>query len=323
MNVLVVGAGAMGRWFADALDAGLDRPIAVAFSDTDPDAAADAAASVAADARAVPADTDERFEAVCVAVPIPVAEEAIATHAERAERAVLDVTGSAEGPVAAMAEHAPDHERLSLHPLFAPANAPGNVAVVADERGPVSEAILTALRNRGNHCFETTAAEHDRAMETIQARAHVAVLAFGLAAEDVPEEFSIVDSLLNLVTGTDGGVNRVKLGEAPAGEETTFTYEVENQSVGGGSPTTGSTDATGESTTTFDANADGTTYAYVSGGGSYDACQGEAEAVAADGGSADGADESRETMADVDHDSPDEGVDRAYERGTEGRDESV
>jgi len=41
-----------------------------------------------------------------------------------------------------------------------------------------------------------------------------------------------------------------------------------------------------------------------------------------DGGQAD-ADETTETMADVDHESTDEGVDRAYERGTEGRDEIV
>jgi len=47
------------------------------------------------------------------------------------------------------------------------------------------------------------------------------------------------------------------------------------------------------------------------------------QAVAADGGTADGADEQDETMADVDHDSPDEGVDRAYERGTEGRTDTV
>ena len=211
MNVLVVGAGAMGGWFADALDAGHDRSVSVAFTDADPDAAADAAASVTADARAVPVDTDERFDTVCIAVPMPAAEAAIATHAGRAERAVFDVTGSAEGPVAAMAEHAPDRERLSLHPLFAPANAPGNVAVVADERGPVGETVLDALRNRGNHCFETTAAEHDRAMETIQARAHVAVLAFGLAAEDVPEEFGtpVSDALFDLVEQVSGGEARV------------------------------------------------------------------------------------------------------------------
>ena len=47
-------------------------------------------------------------------------------------------------------------------------------------------------------------------------------------------------------------------------------------------------------------------------------------AVAADGGSdAERTDETTATMADVDHDSADEGVDRAYERGTEGRDETA
>jgi len=35
------------------------------------------------------------------------------------------------------------------------------------------------------------------------------------------------------------------------------------------------------------------------------------------------ADETTETMADVDHGSAADGVDRAYERGTEGRDGSV
>jgi len=49
-----------------------------------------------------------------------------------------------------------------------------------------------------------------------------------------------------------------------------FTYEVENQSVGEMSTNPGTTDETGESTTTFNANADGTTYVYVSGGGSGD-----------------------------------------------------
>ena len=44
------------------------------------------------------------------------------------------------------------------------------------------------------------------------------------------------------------------------------------------------------------------------------------QAVAADGGEAD---RDNETMADVDHTAGDDGVDRAFERGTEGRDESV
>ncbi|MFC6865460.1 hypothetical protein ACFQGE_18595 [Halomicroarcula sp. GCM10025817] len=53
-------------------------------------------------------------------------------------------------------------------------------------------------------------------------------------------------------------------------------------------------------------------------------------AVAADGGERDAVDpdgestaSADETMEDVDHEAPGEGVSRAYERGTEGRDESV
>ena len=40
-----------------------------------------------------------------------------------------------------------------------------------------------------NTLFETTPDEHDRAMNTVQARAHAAVVAYALAAEDVPEKF--------------------------------------------------------------------------------------------------------------------------------------
>ncbi|MFB6082992.1 MAG: prephenate dehydrogenase/arogenate dehydrogenase family protein [Halorientalis sp.] len=208
MNVLVVGAGAMGRWFADAVRAGPDE-VAVAFAD--PDEAAASAAADAVDGRTVPLDTDESFAAVCIAVPIPVAVEAIATHAGKAEDALVDVTGVAADPVAAMREAAPERERLSLHPLFAPENEPGNVAAVVDAAGPTTDAVLEALRARGNEVFETTAAEHDRAMETVQAKAHAAVLAFGLAADDVPEQFQtpVSAALFEVLEQVTGGDPRV------------------------------------------------------------------------------------------------------------------
>ncbi|MFB6096090.1 MAG: prephenate dehydrogenase [Haloferacaceae archaeon] len=199
MRLLVVGAGAMGRWFARTVDAD------VAFADVDPGAAEDAAAAL--DGRAVPTDTDETFDAVCLAVPMSVVEAAIADHAPRADAALLDLSGVMRGPVAAMRERAPDRERASLHPLFAPENAPGNLPVVVDERGPTVDALLADLADAGNDVFETTAAEHDEAMETVQARAHTAVLAYALAAEDVREEFHtpISGELQGLVeTVTDG-----------------------------------------------------------------------------------------------------------------------
>jgi prephenate dehydrogenase len=198
MNVLVVGAGEMGRWVGATVDAD------VAYADTDPDAATTAAEETGG--RAVPVDTDETFDAVCLAVPMSVVEAAIATYASRSDAAICDVSGVMAGPVEAMREHAPDRERASFHPLFAAENAPGNVAVVADAAGPTTDAIRDDVTAAGNHVFETTVAEHDRAMETVQAATHAAVLSFALAAEDVREEFHTpvsrrLDDLVGMVTG--------------------------------------------------------------------------------------------------------------------------
>ncbi|PSP82938.1 prephenate dehydrogenase [Halobacteriales archaeon QS_1_68_17] len=209
MDLLVVGAGAMGRWFAAAVADGSADPVAVAFADADPAAAKAAADEVGGSV--VDEAGDDRFDAVCVAVPIPAAASAVESYAPRARRAMLDVTGSMADPVAAMRGAAPDRERVSLHPLFAPENAPGNVAVVADDPGPVSDAIRAALETRGNRLFETSAAEHDRTMETVQAGAHAAVLAFGLAADDVPDEFQtpVSEALFDVLRQVTGGDPRV------------------------------------------------------------------------------------------------------------------
>jgi prephenate dehydrogenase len=114
-------------------------------------------------------------------------------------------------PVAAMREHAPDRERVSLHPLFAPEGEPGNVPVVADAPGPVTDTVRETLESRGNHLFETTPAEHDEAMETVQARTHATILAYALAAEDVPERFHtpVSAGLADLVGRVTGGEARV------------------------------------------------------------------------------------------------------------------
>lgn len=200
MDLLVVGAGAVGRWFAETVDT------APAFADQDHVVARDAAEVVGG--RAVTLDSDERFDAICIAVPIPAAVDAIHDHAARADSAVFDVTGIMDPVVEAMRAAAPDCERTSLHPLFAPANEPGNVAVVIDNGGPITEQVVDALETRGNDTFETTPAEHDAAMETVQAKAHVAVLAYALAGDDVREEFHTPVSapfsdIVDTITGGD------------------------------------------------------------------------------------------------------------------------
>lgn len=231
-SLLVVGAGPVGRWIAGVLDAG-----DTAFCDVDPDVSHAAAAAVGG--RVVDIDSAERFDLVGVAVPISAVEHAIATHAPNAREAVFDVTGTMREPTTAMATHAPQVERVSLHPLFAPERAPGRVAMVTESEsngdegedgtgidadrtddhqrgdtdgafgdvGPTTAAVVAALRAAGNEVFETTPTEHDRAMETVQARAHAAVLAYSLAAEPVDERFHtpVSEALTDVATRvTDG-----------------------------------------------------------------------------------------------------------------------
>ena len=214
MDLLVVGAGTMGRWFASAVAEPVDR---VAFVDRDRDAAEAAVEAVDGHAAVLdasgtdPGDERETFTAVCIAVPMAAVGDAVAAHADRAERAILDVAGVAEPAVEAMRTYAPDRERASLHPLFSSANEPGTVATVVDDGGPVVDRLLEALRSRGNRLVETTASEHDEAMETIQARAHAAVLAYALTADEVPEGFRTPVSrrLAEAVEDVTGGNSRV------------------------------------------------------------------------------------------------------------------
>lgn len=205
MDVLVVGAGDVGRWFADLADA------PVTFTDVDEDRAEAAATALDRRARAVPLDTEESFGLVVVAVPMAVAVETIERHASRAERAVVDFTGAMHAPLSAMAETAPARERVSFHPLFAPEHAPGRIAVSESAPGPATDHVREWLEGGGNTLVDVSPDEHDDAMSTIQGQAHAAVLAFALAADDVPEELAtpVYSDLADLVDRVTDGNPRV------------------------------------------------------------------------------------------------------------------
>lgn len=183
MNLLVVGAGEMGRWFAR--NSGADD---VAFADRENAVAQEAAASTT-DARVVELDTDECYDVVCVAIPMLAVPEGIADHAAKATGAVVDVSGEMRDSVDALQTYASNLERASFHPLFSATNAPGNVPVVIDQEGPLVDALCESIAAAGNDVFRTTVEAHDNAMETVQAKAHAAVLAYALAADPVDERF--------------------------------------------------------------------------------------------------------------------------------------
>jgi prephenate dehydrogenase len=206
MRALVVGAGQMGRWLCGVLRSTAEPDVELAVADTDATVAEGAAAEFGATVTRNPGEADP--DLVCIAVPISAASGAIATWGPVASSAIVDVTGVAAEPIEAMRDHAPDAERASFHPLFAPSNEPGNVAVVVDADGPTVRTVRDAFAARGNDLYETTAADHDEAMSTVQSRTHAAVLAYGLAAEPVPDELHTPISagladLLDQVTGGD------------------------------------------------------------------------------------------------------------------------
>ncbi|MFW5937774.1 MAG: prephenate dehydrogenase/arogenate dehydrogenase family protein [Halanaeroarchaeum sp.] len=193
MDVLIVGAGGVGRWLGTVVDG------PVAFADADP-AAATVAASEVPDADTAALDGDETFDVVAVAVPMRVAETVLESQAPRAERALVDLTGSMVGPLETMASVAPGLERVSYHPLFAPDRAPGRIAVSTGESGPATDEIANAFEAAGNDLVHVGAEEHDEAMRTIQGRVHASLLAFGLVADDVPPELAtpVYDALEDL-----------------------------------------------------------------------------------------------------------------------------
>lgn len=205
MNLLVVGAGEMGRWFAR--QSGADS---VTFADRDPETARQAAATMKS-ADHVDLGTDERFAVVCLAVPMSATPEAIETHAGKATEAVVDVAGEMRDSVAALETHADGREAASFHPLFSAANAPGTVPAVIVRSGTAIETIRSGLSMAGNEVFETTVTAHDEAMETVQTKAHTAVLAYALAADDVDPRFhtALSGPLSELVEGLTGNTPEV------------------------------------------------------------------------------------------------------------------
>lgn len=214
MNVLVVGAGTMGGWLGEVFVSEFPRDVDLRFQDPDWRAARDTADAVGGKPVEEPLDSapdSGPYEVVCFAVPMGAVTDAIATCGDLASRAVLDVSGVMSDPIEAMSSHARDCERVSLHPLFAPENEPGNVPYVSEGGSTFTGEICRALEARGNDVFETTPGKHDAAMRDVQAGAHAAILAFALASDGVPERFqtTVSSDLTVLATQVTDGESQV------------------------------------------------------------------------------------------------------------------
>lgn len=204
MDVLIVGSGAVGRWVGSRLDG------SIAFADVDR-AAAESAATALPDGTVTDLSGSETYDVVAVAVPMREATSVIEAQADRATGALIDFTGSMAGPLETMEKAGGALQRASFHPLFAPEHAPGRIAKSTGQDGPLIDRITRSFVAAGNTIVPVEASVHDDAMATVQGRVHAAVLAFGLAADPVPEElgtpvFEEMQALRERVTSGPPGV---------------------------------------------------------------------------------------------------------------------
>jgi prephenate dehydrogenase len=130
-----------------------------------------------------------RADVVVLAVPDRVALAAVPALAQelRPGALLVDTLSVKTDIVAALTAQGPHLELLSLNPLFAPDLGFGGraVAAVVVRDGPRGRALLDAMERRGSRVVERTADEHDRIAAVTQALTHAAVLAFGLALNEL------------------------------------------------------------------------------------------------------------------------------------------
>jgi prephenate dehydrogenase len=130
-----------------------------------------------------------RADIAVLAVPERVALAAVPTLARqlRPGGLLVDMLSVKTGIVAALAAQSAHLEAVSLNPMFAPAlGFDGRaVAAVVVRDGPRARALLSAIGRRGGRVVELGADEHDRIAAVTQALTHAAVLAFGLALDEL------------------------------------------------------------------------------------------------------------------------------------------
>jgi prephenate dehydrogenase len=136
-----------------------------------------------------------RADVVVLAVPEPVALAAAPAVARglRPGALLVDTLSVKTRIVPALAQ-ARHLEAVSLNPLFGPdlGFAGRAVAAVVVRDGPRARALLDAIGRGGSQVVELDAGEHDRVTAVTQALTHAAVLAFGVALDEL--DFGVQDA---------------------------------------------------------------------------------------------------------------------------------
>ncbi|KXA94044.1 hypothetical protein AKJ65_05595 [candidate division MSBL1 archaeon SCGC-AAA259E19] len=190
MKLAILGAGAMGKWFAKfAKNSGWE----VSISDIKKEKARKVAEELNLEAVENNKKATEKADIVLVSVPIKETPKVIREVSDSLKRdaLLLDIASVKEKSVSAMKEIDVDSELVSIHPLFGPGaeNLENkNIISIPVKTGKKYAELKKMFSNMGARVEEMEAVEHDRLMSITQSLTHYTLLTY----------FSALDSMEGL-----------------------------------------------------------------------------------------------------------------------------
>lgn len=180
MNLAILGAGKMGRWFAKL---GKEMNWNVKISDLDQEKARQVADELNLKFSKTNEGAVREAEIVIVSVPIkktPAVIRKIGEHLEE-NTLLMDIASVKEQAVEAMKSLETNSELASIHPLFGPGAEDlndKNIVSVPVRTGELYEQFKKTLSERGARIEEMEADEHDQVMSLTQSLTHFTLLTF-------------------------------------------------------------------------------------------------------------------------------------------------
>jgi len=214
MKVAIIGAGAMGKWFASFAKQNLGE---VTIADINIAKAKKVAKEVGAKAAKTCEDAVAQADVAIIAVPIAKTPEVVKSMARamRAGSLLMDVASAKSDVVEAMNELDVEPELVSIHPLFGPGATTlkgKDFAAIPVRPGMRYAQFKNRLTELGARVTEMEAEEHDKVMAISQCLTHFVLLSYLTALRSMKEiklaeklRTPMFNSLLELAKATLAG----------------------------------------------------------------------------------------------------------------------
>lgn len=180
MKLAIIGAGAMGKWFAKF---GKDRDWDISITDVKKEKAKKIAENLDLEFSESNEKAAEGADVVLIAVPIKETPKVIGEVADFLDKGSLlvDIASVKKDTVEKMKEIKTDSELVSLHPLFGPGTNrldDKDIISIPVQAGKKYQELKKILSDFGAQVVEMEAKEHDRLMAITQSLTHFTLLTY-------------------------------------------------------------------------------------------------------------------------------------------------